>query len=506
MKAKIVLLSCLVAAGFCLDGQARSPKRGICWDEKTQPLTDAPVEKMLPGVSWLYTWGEKPVGEPARLGTGDGIAFVPMAWGRNFDGQALRQYIGAHKSVKYLLGFNEPNFAAQSALTPAEAAALWPRLEKIASDYGLKLVAPALNFTGESVGGRVWGVYDWLDEFIRVYKEKNRRLPVMDCLALHCYMNWYSATMWFVNDYFYSDIFKDGNDTRYPNIVEMLRAAQQATGHYPRMMLTEFCSWEGDKDGFTTNVENQIDQMTQRVQKLEQSPLVEGYAWFMANSDAAQYPYMSVFQNNIPDSPLGMLGTVYVHMSAFDRDKYYTPGETIQAKDYVDATTDGNIVRLRPNREWGSDLPLTVQLSPYSAATYQIDVPSSGTYTFTLHARTTSARLGVRAAGATRDTEVELTGHPAQWTDYTFTLYLQPGKSTIRFSNLSAETIQFNSWSYGRPGSVDDITASAADTPCAVYTLQGIRLGCSAPSSPLSLDRGLYLLVYPDGTSRKLRL
>ena len=49
------------------------------------------------------------------------------------------------------------------------------------------------------------------------------------------------------------------------------------------MMLTEFCSWEND--GTITGVDFQIDQMTQKLQKLEQSDLVEGYAWFMANAD-----------------------------------------------------------------------------------------------------------------------------------------------------------------------------------------------------------------------------
>lgn len=505
MKFKIAFLCCLAALlPFAIS--ARSPKRGIGWDEKTQKLSDAPVDKMLPGVSWIYTWGETPQGTASHLGTDAGMAFVPMAWGRNFDEQALCAYISAHKSVKYLLGFNEPNFAAQSALTPADAASLWPRLEKIASDYGLKLVAPALNFTGESVGGRVWGVYDWLDEFIRCYKAKYHHLPVMDCLALHCYMNWYSATMWFVNDYFYKDIFKDGNDTRYPNIVEMLEASQQATGHYPRMMLTEFCSWEGDKDGFTTNVENQIDQMTQRIQKLEQSETIEGYAWFMANSEAAQFPYMSVFQTNSPESELSMLGQVYVYMSAFDREKYYTPGETVQAKDYVDATTDGQIVRVRPNREWGSEMPLTVELTPHAAATYQINVQGSGTYTFRVHAKTMNAKLGVRVGNANRDTEVELSGHPAQWTDYTFSLWLPPGKNTVRFSNLSSsEPVQINSWQFSRPAGAEEVP-TATDTTFTVYNLQGMNMGRCESLSALALDEGVYLLVYPDGTSSKMRL
>lgn len=261
MKTKAALACCLMAAATTAFAQAKSPKRGICWDEKTQKFSDAPIDKMLPGISWIYTWGEAPQGAAANLGNDNGIAFAPMAWGRNFSETAIRNYVKEHDTVKYLLGFNEPNFAAQANMTPADAAALWPTLEAIAMEYGLKLVSPALNFTGEQVGGRVWGIYDWLDEFIRVYKETNGRFPKMDCIALHCYMNWYGANTWFVNEYIYSDIFKNGNDAKYPNIVEVLNTAKEATGQYPRMMLTEFCSWEGNKDGFVTNEDNQIDQI-----------------------------------------------------------------------------------------------------------------------------------------------------------------------------------------------------------------------------------------------------
>lgn len=510
MKANFAL--CLMLAAIIPTvsfSQSKSPKRGICWDEKSQPLSDAPVNKMLPGVSWIYTWGEAPMGEAAHLGPDKGMDFVPMAWGRNFDEAALRSYLDTHKGVKYLLGFNEPNFAAQAAMTPTEAADRWPALERIATEYGLKLVAPALNFTGESVGGKVWGIYDWLDEFIGYYKVKRRHLPKIDCLALHCYMNWYGASTWFVNDYLYSDIFKNGNDTKYPNLVELLNSVKSATGQYPRMMLTEFCSWEGDKDGFVTNVDNQIDQMTQRIQKMEQSDLVESYAWFMANSNASEFPYMSVFETNHRDSELSPLGKVYVNMSAFDRNKYFKPGELIAAKDYIDATTDDRIVRVRPNSEVGSALPLLVSLSAaapyssaYSAATYQIEVPKSGTYTLTLHAMATGGKVAIEIAGAQGDTEMELAGHPGEWADHTVSLTLPAGKNTLKISNLSDSPVSINSWRFESDSSIADITASS-DGQYTVYNLFGTRLATCPSLSSLNLAAGIYLIVSPDGTSRK---
>lgn len=510
MKSGAVMACCLLAAMTTASAQVKSPKRGVCWDEKTQKLSDAPVNKMLPGVSWIYTWGEAPQGSAENLGIEEGIVFAPMTWGKNFNENAVRNYVKEHKSVKYLLGFNEPNFAAQANMTPAEAAGKWPTLEAIASEFGLKLVAPALNFTGEQVGGRVWGIYDWLDEFIRVYKETNGRLPRTDCIALHCYMNWYGANTWFVNEYIYSDIFKNGNDKKYPNIVEALNAAKEATGQYPRMMLTEFCSWEGNKDGFVTNEDNQIDQMTQRIQKMEQSDLVEGYAWFMANTNASQYPYMSVFQTNHADSELSALGKVFVNMSGFDLAKYYTPGELVEAKDYVDATTDDQIVRLRPNTEAGSDLPLQVQLTAanvekdsYSAATYQIEVPVGGNYTFTLHAKGADARLSVAAGEAAEAAEITVAGHPDEWADYTAEVALAAGRNTVKITNLSATPVLLNSWKFDASTGVDGVTA-APDGEYTVYNLQGVRLGTFRAESAMNLGEGVYILVAPDGTSRKV--
>lgn len=88
-----VVVVCFLMAGMAVGyAQRRSPKRGVCWDEKTQRLSDATVDKMLPGISWIYTWGECPQGNAAYLGDDEGIVFAPMAWGRNFNESAIRSY------------------------------------------------------------------------------------------------------------------------------------------------------------------------------------------------------------------------------------------------------------------------------------------------------------------------------------------------------------------------------------------------------------------------------
>lgn len=58
--------------------QTKSAKRGVCWDENTQSMTDAPLEKMLPGISWIYNWGVCPARQLTKVGIEGGMDFAPM--------------------------------------------------------------------------------------------------------------------------------------------------------------------------------------------------------------------------------------------------------------------------------------------------------------------------------------------------------------------------------------------------------------------------------------------
>lgn len=241
--------------------------------------------------------------------------YYPMCWTAKYDEKKLRAYLDAHPGVKYLLGFNEPNFMYQANLTPKDAAAKWPKVEKIAEDYNLRLVAPVLNFTGDHVGGRAWTPLEWIDEFIKQYKQKNKR-------------------------------------------------------------------------------------------------------------------------------------QVYVHMSAFDKDYFYAPGSRIPAKDYVDATTDDRQVRLRPNTEEGSDVPLQVEFQKGSAAAYQIEVPQDGTYKITLHClAATETALGITADEwqTTRAVTVSTNG---KWIDVEDNITLAAGRHTLRMANLGDASFLINSWTF----------------------------------------------------------
>ena len=448
MRRIIAFLLIVVSATTAL-AQQRSAKRGVCWDEGNLALSAAVVDQMAPGISWVYNWGAT-----TSYTSMTQMAFVPMAWNGDFNETQLRNYLSSHAGqVKYLLGFNEPNLTwsvGGANMTPAQAAAAWPRLEQIAADFHLELVAPALNFTGDKVGDRVWEPFAWYDEFFRL-------LPTarVDELAFHSYMNYYSAVRWVTTEYFYtdkedSDLFASDNRAKYPHLVAYLENFKTANGHYPRMFLTEFCSWGTNDYPYQAGItlDFQIDQMVQKLQVLEQSDLVAGYAWFMGNpkGGASEFPYMSLFQTCSATSQLSTLGQVYVHMSSFDTEKYYTPDELILAKDYVNASMDNQVPRVLPNSESGSTVPLQVELTVSAWTTYQINMPAAGDYQLTLHMKSTASnQLGFYGPGFKRIKFETVASTGGQWADVKVTLPLPAGPSELTVYNAQSPSVVLNS-------------------------------------------------------------
>ena len=94
----------------------------------------------LQGLAWWYNWS--PHGEPVAIDRSAqlGVEFVPMQWGK-WNIETLATDI--HPTAKNLLGFNEPGHEEQANLQPQEAAQLWPYLEAVAHDMGLKLGTPS---------------------------------------------------------------------------------------------------------------------------------------------------------------------------------------------------------------------------------------------------------------------------------------------------------------------------------------------------------------------------
>jgi hypothetical protein len=256
----------------------KSAKRGLAYN-----LTQAAdFEALREGVSWWYNW-HFTTSTPAGYVDDHQMEFIPMLWGRNADGdytQAMN-FILAHPEVEYLLVMNEPNLTDQANLTPAQAAADWPRYEQLIADLAtegraVKLVGPAMT----------WGTMpdysdpvDWLDAFLSAYRDANGgRDPRIDYLAFH----WY--------DY---------------GLEAQLNRLQK---YGKPIWITEMANWNDQIDSYA----EQIAQMSQMVALCESRDDVFRYAWFIGRGSGADSHHTYLFTQT--PGELTDLGLVYVNL------------------------------------------------------------------------------------------------------------------------------------------------------------------------------------------------
>jgi hypothetical protein len=224
-----------------------------------------------PGVSWWYDWGN----EPANGGPPAGIEFVPMIWGTG----ALNGPIPG--DARFLLGFNEPNFANQSNMTPQQAAQNWPFVQSLAAAQGIPTVAPGLNFCGSPSDPsgcsdpNITDPYTFLRDFLAA-------CPA--CEVDHIAVHWYNCDLPSLQAYI------DGNST-LEGWVQFGKP----------IWLTEFAC-----DGSHSEAEQQA-YMEAAVPYLENNPHVFRYSWF----SAAPIP-SSLLQAS--DGSLTALGQAYVSL------------------------------------------------------------------------------------------------------------------------------------------------------------------------------------------------
>jgi hypothetical protein len=224
---------------------SKSFKRGIAYDV----ATTADLNALVPGVSWWYNWSPRP-----KLTPPGGTDFVPMLWNFSFNDAEIETLLKANPQYKYLLVLNEPNLGGQATMSPADAAAAWPRLEALATKTGVKIVGPQITW------GTLTGFTDpvvWLDAFYAAYRNANGgRDPRIDMLSFH----WY--------DY--------GLDKQLDRLKKYGKT----------FWVTEFANWhEGDGQAAIDSVAKQKTQMAEMVAMLEARADVYRYAWFTGRWD-----------------------------------------------------------------------------------------------------------------------------------------------------------------------------------------------------------------------------
>ena len=451
MKKLLLTTLFAVTAVSMVAQPARSFKRGVGENAFT---TVEELEVLAPGVTWYYNWGvDYSSAFSSVVGAGKAIEYCPMFWGTNYDKSRVPA------DAQYILGFNEPNLVTAghggSDITPEQAVEPWHDIEQFAQQRGLKLVAPALNYSGDVLNdGKVYSTPEiWFDAFIAAYKAKYGVEPKYDYLALHSYMNSPQAVISYVENF--------------------------AKKYDKQVWLTEFCSWEG-----TVDEQSQINSMVQKVQLLEKSEYCARYAWFKAkgNNSAPFYRLLVTPGLLDPDKTIKLsdLGKIYVHMSTFDKNWYWKAGDVIPAKDYVDATG----VMLECNTD--ADSKQEIQISSLGngcSVSYQIEVPTAGEYTLGMRISSrqliADPKLQVLCDGNEVANEVlPVTGATStedKWAGQSINMTLPAGKHTLTIKNTQSSIVKLNWLAFGLTSGINKPTT--ADLNSGVrYNLAGQKV------------------------------
>jgi hypothetical protein len=244
-------------AGGAGGAAARTCKRGIA-------TNTAPGAAFLPGISWWYNWSlQRPAATAA-------VEFVPMVWGSSTLGGTLPT------GARFLLGFNEPNFHAQSNLTAQQAAAGWPTLQARAIAAGAATVSPAMNFCGPAASCNGTDPYQYLTDFFAA---------CAGCEVDHVAVHWYNCDLPSLRDY----LEPGGNLPGFEQFGKPI-------------WLTEFSC------NPSATVAQQEAYMRVAIPYLESNPHVFRYSWFSAD------PIPNAKLVNSDGSPTA-LGQVYASLA-----------------------------------------------------------------------------------------------------------------------------------------------------------------------------------------------
>jgi len=325
--------------------QEKSNKRGVSYGFHST----ADIQKFSEAISWWYNWSPQPDSAIETTYQNYNVDFTPMAWNANGI-SGVNSWISQDSNVKYILGFNEPNFKEQANMTPSEAASAWSSFQQIARENNLKTVTPAVNYCGDCVsenGTTYNNPFVYLDDFFKECANCE-----VDYIALH----WYGS----------------GN-----SIVGYINDARK---YGKPIWVTEFSSW--DTSNPVVDVEQQKNYLAGTVNFLERDPDVFRYSWFIGrtNSGINTYPFIDLYGN---PGEWTELGEIYKQIPVYDPDmKFQIPGK-IQAEEYF--LMDGLFAELTKDVTGFLNLGWTDNGDWVS---YKINVAKSGTY-----------ELGVRVAG-----------------------------------------------------------------------------------------------------------
>ena len=471
MKTRYMALALLCTVA--LTGMAKSPKRGVSENNFSM---GSMLEALEPGVTWYYNWSNTPgKGYENQVIDFEGIEFVPMCWNGNYNADNIREYCKTHPNTKYLLGFNEPNFTAQANMTPQQAAEAWPAVKALADELGLKLVAPALNY---SPNPPYTDPLKWMDEFVALVG-----LDAFDYTAVHNYGG--LGVMKTIAGNFHNRYGKD-------------------------VWVTEFCYWpdEGSSNSYVSP-STQIDNMAEALQWLETTPWIFRYAWFKAlgNSSSNSGPnYGLLVHEGSGTDPwtLSEQGKVYVGLGEFNPEIWHKTGETIPATEFVSSNLVG--VGSTADPEVNSIIEIA-RFSGGADATWQFETAEAGNYVITMNVTgygepTRFEPLlqwvvldGDKETVASETFRPTLPNSETNYVKVTTPATLPSGKVSLRLKDKAPyqpSGIRISSIRIDSEAGVNGILTEDGASTSEIYNLQGIKVGTNEEWE--SLPSGLYIV------------
>ncbi len=381
--------------------QHKSSKRGVAFSFGQLPEYDCPL--LGPAVSWSYDWSNNvPSAKVQEQFDRYGMEYIQMTWNDQYSPDSIRKYKREHPEVEYILAFNEPNLTDQADMTPAEAAAFWPAVKALASELGLKIVSPAMNYGTKEGYSDPW---KWLDEF---FAQPGVSLDDVDGIAIHCYMGSVSALKDYINGF-----------KKYGKPI----------------WLTEFCNWDNNN----VSESAQMKYMCEAINYLEGDPDVIRYAWFIPRGNGNRECHNNLLTSGRLPISLTSLGEVFVNMSTQDKSVYYPVGQVIPAEHY--SSVSGN-VHLAPVTDESGLLELYDLLKDYSVE-YLVDVPSDGTYS--LEIRYSAFRDGqIELSSDAGTVSLALPQTEKEWVTVREDIALTAGRQALKITGASGVSPKYN--------------------------------------------------------------
>jgi hypothetical protein len=386
---KIILSVILIALVSQINAQTKSYKRGVSYGYHSEN----DMQTFSEGFSWWYNWAATPDAAILNTYQNYNVDFTPMAW-NSWGTNAVNNWVSQDTNVKYILGFNEPNFTDQANMTPSQAAAAWPALEAIAEANDLEIVGPAVNYCGNCVTENetiYYNPFEYLDDFFAA---------CTDCIVDHVAFHWYGG----------------GNS--------MMSYIEEARQYNKPIWVTEFAAW----DNSISNVQDQKNYLAGTVNFLERDPDVYRYAWFIGRTQSGpnSYPYLDLYAT---DGTLTELGQLYMDIPVYDPEmRFEIPGK-IETEEYY--LMSGLFSELTEDTEGF----LNIGWTDYGDwAEYKIHVENSGTYN--LEARVSGANSGL--IDFLIDNEVAVTvstpntGGWQNWTTLSAAINLEAGDHILK--------------------------------------------------------------------------